>query len=101
MLHAYENAVIDFLRSLYEFIGWPGVVIAMAIESACIPLPSELIMPLAGWMLVKDQGMGFEGLLLAGFLDGLGCTIGSAVAYQIGAKGGRPMAEKYGYYVFV
>ena len=101
MLNAYENAVIEFLRALYDFIGWPGVVIAMAVESACIPLPSELIMPLAGWMLVKDQGLGFEGLLLAGFLGGLGCSIGSAVAYQIGAKGGRPMAEKYGYYVFV
>jgi membrane protein DedA with SNARE-associated domain len=82
-------------------MGWPGVVIAMAIESACIPLPSEIIMPLAGWMLVKDKGMGWDGLLLAGLLGGIGCTIGSAVAYWIGALGGRPMAEKYGYFVFV
>lgn len=100
-MHAYEQAVIDFLRTLYETVGWPGVVLAMAIESACIPLPSELIMPLAGWMLVKDGGMGWEGLLLAGFLGGVGCTLGSAVAYWIGAIGGRPVAEKYGYYVFV
>lgn len=96
-----ENAIIDFLRSLFETFGWPGVVIAMAIESASIPLPSELIMPLAGWMLVKDHGLGWDGILLAGALGGLGCTIGSAIAYWIGAVGGRPLAEKYGYYVFV
>jgi membrane protein DedA with SNARE-associated domain len=100
-LHGIENAIIDFLRSLYDTVGWPGVVIAMAIESACIPLPSEVIMPLAGWMLVKDAGHGLDGVLLAGVLGGLGCTIGSAIAYWIGAVGGRPLAEKYGYYVFV
>ena len=100
-LHGIENAIVDFLRSLFDTLGWPGVVIAMAIESACIPLPSEVIMPLAGWMLVKEAGMGWDGILLAGVLGGLGCTIGSAVAYWIGAVGGRPLAEKYGYYVFV
>lgn len=100
-LNGIENAIIDFLRSLYETVGWPGVVIAMAIESASIPLPSEVIMPLAGWMLVKDHGMGWDGILLAGLLGGVGCTIGSAIAYWVGAVGGRPLAEKYGYYVFV
>jgi len=100
-LHGFENAIIDFLRSLYDAVGWPGVVIAMAIESACIPLPSELIMPLAGWMLVKEAGMGWDGIFLAGILGALGCTIGSAIAYWVGAVGGRPLAEKYGYYVFV
>ena len=73
----------------------------MTLESACIPIPSEVIMPLAGWMLVKDAGLGYDGLVLAGFLGALGCTLGSAIAYWIGAWGGRPMAEKYGYYVFV
>jgi membrane protein DedA with SNARE-associated domain len=100
-LHGIENAIIDFLRNLYSTVGWPGVVIAMTLESACIPIPSEVIMPLAGWMLVKDAGMGYEGLVLAGFLGALGCTLGSTIAYWIGAWGGRPMAEKYGYYVFV
>ena len=51
-----EHAIVDFLAQLFTAIGWPGVVIAMAIESACIPLPSEVTLPLAGWMLVQAPG---------------------------------------------
>ena len=52
-----EGQIIEFVRNLYQSVGWFGVVVAMTIESACIPLPSEVIMPLAGWMLVKDTGL--------------------------------------------
>jgi membrane protein DedA with SNARE-associated domain len=76
-------------------------VVLMAIESACIPLPSEIIMPLAGWMLIKDEGLGPEWLLLAAFCGGLGNTIGSLIAYAAGAWGGRPLVEKYGKYVLI
>lgn len=73
----------------------------MAVESAAIPFPSEIIMPLAGWLLVKDAGHGFEYLFLAAFYGALGNTIGSLVAYYAGAFGGRPLIVKYGRYVFV
>jgi membrane protein DedA with SNARE-associated domain len=73
----------------------------MAIESACIPLPSELIMPLAGWMLIKDRGLGPEWLLLAGLMGAIGNTIGSLIAYYAGAWGGRPLVEKYGKYILL
>lgn len=73
----------------------------MAIESACIPLPSELVMPLAGWMLIKEQGLGMGHILLGGFYGALGCTLGSIIAYGIGAWGGRPLAERYGRYVLL
>lgn len=73
----------------------------MAIESACIPFPSEVIMPLAGWFLVKDRGHGEEYLLLAGFFGALGNTIGSAIAYYAGAWGGRPLIRKYGRYLLI
>jgi membrane protein DedA with SNARE-associated domain len=56
----------------------------MAIESACIPLPSELIMPLAGWMLIKGQSLPPVYTLVAGAYGALGCTIGSVVAYWVG-----------------
>lgn len=100
-MEAIEYAIIDFLRNLYQSIGWFGVVVAMAIESACIPLPSEVIMPLAGWMLVKEAGLEAHHLLWAGLYGALGCTIGSAVAYWIGALGGRPLLLKYGKYVLI
>ncbi len=73
----------------------------MAIESACIPFPSEIIMPLAGWFLVKDRGHGLEFLLLAAFYGALGNTIGSLVAYYAGAWGGRPLLQRYGRFVLI
>jgi membrane protein DedA with SNARE-associated domain len=96
-----EHALIEFARDLYDAVGWPGVVFLMAIESACIPFPSEVIMPLAGWFLVEERGHGWEYLLLAGFYGALGNTIGSLVAYYVGRWGGRPLLVKYGKYVLI
>jgi membrane protein DedA with SNARE-associated domain len=52
-----EEQIVLFLENLLQSIGWAGIVVAMAIESACIPLPSEVTMPLAGWMLVQARGL--------------------------------------------
>lgn len=100
-IHHIEDAYIwPFIQNIYESFQWLGVVIMMAIESACIPLPSEIIMPFAGAYLVK-AGDNWVGILLAGFYGALGCTIGSILAYWVGAKGGRPIVEKYGKYVLI
>jgi len=73
----------------------------MAVESAAIPFPSEIIMPLAGWILVKDRGLGEEWLLLAALYGALGNTIGSLLAYYAGTWGGRPLLLRYGRYVLI
>jgi membrane protein DedA with SNARE-associated domain len=73
----------------------------MAIESACIPLPSEIIMPLAGWFLVDDRGLGEEWLLLAALCGALGNLIGSLIAYAVGAWGGRPFLLRYGRFMLI
>jgi membrane protein DedA with SNARE-associated domain len=73
----------------------------MAIESACIPLPSEIIMPLAGWFLVDDRGLGVEWLFLAAFCGALGNLLGSLIAYAVGAWGGRPFLLRYGRFVLI
>jgi len=100
-LHNFEIETFwPFLRSLYDHIGWLGVVVMMAIESCGIPLPSEIIMPLAGQYLVQSSS-NFVGVLEAGLFGALGCTIGSILAYYIGALGGRPLLEKYGKYVLI
>jgi membrane protein DedA with SNARE-associated domain len=96
-----ETAIIDFVRGLFQATGWIGVMVAMAIESACIPLPSEVIMPLAGWMLVKDAGLTVWYVLLAGFWGAIGCCVGSIIAYVVGAVGGRPLVMRYGKYVLI
>jgi len=100
-MHAIEQQIVDFLQNLFTTVGWTGVVTAMAIESACIPLPSEVTMPLAGWMLVQAKGLSAWHVLWAAFYGGLGCLIGSVITYWIGALGGRPLLEKYGKYVLI
>ncbi len=101
-IHHIEDAFIwPFIRGMYETLGWMGVVVMMAIESACIPLPSEVIMPLAGDYLIRRPDTGFWGIMLAGFFGAVGCTIGSLIAYWVGAAGGRPIVEKYGKYVLI
>jgi len=78
-------------------LGYSGIVLLMAIESACIPLPSEIIMPFAGYLVSTGQ-MNIWFVALAG---AIGCVLGSLVAYWVGMKGGRPLIEKYGRYVLV
>lgn len=100
-MEAIEHQIVLFLENLFNAVGWAGVVIAMAIESACIPLPSEVTMPLAGWMLVQARGLSIWHTVWAGVWGGVGCTIGSVITYWIGALGGRPFLEKYGKYVLI
>jgi membrane protein DedA with SNARE-associated domain len=69
----------------------------MAIESACIPLPSEIIMPFAGYLVFLGQFT----LLGAAFWGAFGCVVGSIPAYYLGMYGGRPIIEKYGKYVLI
>ena len=73
----------------------------MAIESAAIPLPSELIMPLAGWKLIADKHRGIEWVFSPALFGAIGNTIGSWVTYYIGLYGGRRAVEKYGKYILV
>ncbi len=101
VLSGLENYILDLITRLYDSIGWPGVVLLMAIESANIPVPSEIIMPLSGWLLVQAKGLGLSHLLLAGFYGALGNVLGSIVSYWIGAVGGRPFLERYGKYLLI
>lgn len=56
-------------------------------------------MPLAGWMLVQARGGALDAFLLGGFFGALGCTIGSAISYWLGAWGGRPLIQRYGRWI--
>lgn len=97
MLAALEQVVIPFLEGLYGQMGYLGVAIAMAIESACIPLPSEIIMPMAGWMVYR----GVFDLWIVAIFATVGNTAGSTVAYWVGRLGGRPIIERYGRYILI
>jgi membrane protein DedA with SNARE-associated domain len=77
--------------------GYFGVLVLMAIESACIPLPSEIIMPFAGYLAYT----GHFSLVWAATAGAIGCNVGSVIAYEIGCYGGRPLVEKYGRYMWI
>lgn len=77
--------------------GYVGIVLLMAIESACIPLPSEIIMPFAGYLVYKGQ----MNLYLAATAGAIGCNLGSIIAYEVGKRGGRPLLLRYGKWVLI
>ncbi|HKW19156.1 MAG TPA: DedA family protein [Terriglobales bacterium] len=90
-------ALFLFIKSLIAATGYGGITMLMAIESACIPLPSELIMPFAGY-LVFDGTMRLFWVATAG---AIGCNLGSLIAYEIGCYGGRPLVERYGRWILL
>jgi membrane protein DedA with SNARE-associated domain len=93
--------IIDFLAGIIiaviDATGYAGIALLMAIESACIPLPSEVIMPFSGYLVSTGR---FD-LFWVATAGALGCNIGSAVAYWVGYVGGRPAVERWGRYVLL
>ena len=89
----FSQMFLSFIASW----GYVAVAVLMAAENACIPIPSELILGFAGY-LVSAGHMTFSGALLAGMIGGL---LGSVFAYEVGACGGRPFVDKYGKYFFI
>jgi len=84
--------VASFIVATISTLGYGGIVVLMAIESACIPLPSEIIMPFSGYLV----STGRFNLALVATAGALGCNLGSTIAYAIGYFGGRRMVERWG-----
>ena len=97
MLENIIAVMATFIIATIAATGLFGVALMMAIESACIPLPSEIIMPFAGYL----ASQGHFGLIAAATAGALGCNIGSAVAYAVGRHGGRQFVERWGGYFLV
>ncbi|MEW5790562.1 MAG: DedA family protein [Pseudomonadota bacterium] len=97
MIEKLLAVLSGFVMGVISKLGYGGVALLMAIESACIPLPSEVIMPFSGYLAWRGE-MTLWGVALAG---AVGCVLGSLVAYYAGAWGGRPLVEKYGRYVLI
>jgi membrane protein DedA with SNARE-associated domain len=92
-----SEKILTILVGLIASGGYLSVVLLMAIQSACIPIPSEVIMPLAGYALAHNQ---WELIILA-TVASLASNLGSIPAYWVGARGGRPMVERYGSYLLL
>jgi len=97
MIEKIITLLAGFIIGTISRLGYGGIVLLMAIESACIPLPSEIIMPFSGYLVSTGE----MNLWLVGLAGAIGCVLGSIVAYYAGAWGGRPFIEKYGKYILI
>src|SRR5579872_954577 len=97
MIEQISARLLEFSSWAMSSLGYGGVLLLMAIESACIPFPSEIIMPLAGYLVY----MGRFNLYMAATMGAIGCNLGSLLAYELGSYGGRPLVERYGRYVLL
>jgi membrane protein DedA with SNARE-associated domain len=89
--------LVQLITQIIQAGGYAGIAALMALNSSGIPIPSELVMPFSGYLVY----LGRFNLLLVVIAGSLGCNIGSAVAYWIGAKGGRPLVMRYGKWVLM
>jgi membrane protein DedA with SNARE-associated domain len=87
----------DYITNLIGTFGYPGIILLMTLESACMPVPSEIVMPFAGFA-VQQGRLEFFAVGMAG---AIGCLIGSVLSYVVGYYGGRPLLEKYGRYILI
>ena len=97
MIAYYIDLLAQLTVQIIDAVGYGGVGFLMLLESAGIPFPSEIIMPFAGFLVATGK-MSFWAVVLSGVM---GNMVGSLLAYAIGAKGGRPLIEKYGKYIFI
>jgi membrane protein DedA with SNARE-associated domain len=97
MLDKILSGLSAFIIATISTLGYGGVVLMMAIESACIPLPSEVIMPFSGFLVASGR----FNLQIVAIAGAVGCLLGSYVAYYVGAHGGRRFIERYGRYLLI
>lgn len=96
-LHAILTAVAAFCLDVVQALGYPGVFLLMVLESMVFPVPSEAVLPPAGWLAFEGR-MSFGGALLAATA---GTLVGSLLSYMMGLYGVRPLLERWGKYIFV
>jgi membrane protein DedA with SNARE-associated domain len=97
MIDRLMTSVSVFIVATISAMGYGGIVLLMAIESACVPLPSEAIMPFSGYLAATGR---FD-LNLVAIAGAVGCLLGSYVAYFAGASGGRRLLLSYGRYILI
>jgi membrane protein DedA with SNARE-associated domain len=97
VIDRFMTGVSALIVAVIAAMGYGGVVLLMAIESACIPLPSEVIMPFSGYLVAAGR---FD-LNLVAIAGAFGCLLGSGVGYYLGAIGGRWVLERYGRFVLI
>jgi membrane protein DedA with SNARE-associated domain len=96
-MHSVLDSLGVWMTDVISRGGYGGIALLMALESACLPIPSEIVMPFAGYL----ASIGRFNLYLAATFGALGCNVGSAIAYEVGARGGRAFVRRWGRYILL
>ena len=96
-MFSLENTIIEWVVNTFEWLGYPGIFIFMIVEPTVLPFPGEIILTLAGWLLVKST----FGLIIVSALASTGTLIGCSVEYYLSNKYGISLIDKFGKYVFI
>jgi membrane protein DedA with SNARE-associated domain len=91
------ESVAQWLKDFVETVGYPGLFLLVMIESTVVPVPSEIVLPFAGW-LAADGKMS---LVLVLVINSAAALVGSSLSYWFGAAGGKKLLLKYGKYIFL
>lgn len=97
MIEKFIALLVEWVKTVISAGGYKGIVALLALNSSGIPIPSEVILPFSGYLVYQGR----FNLILVVLMGTIGCNIGSAIAYWIGAKGGRPLVERYGKWVLM
>ncbi len=97
MIEKFIALLGEFVKYIIGAGGYKGIIALITLNSCGVPIPSEVILPFSGYLAY----LGRFNLFLVAAAGAVGCNIGSAIAYWIGAKGGRPLVERYGKWVLI
>lgn len=99
MISQIENWILGTLQSVFDAWGWLGVAVLLVFENATGITPSEIILGLAGWMLIEKHDLPPSLIFLGGLYAAIGSTLGSSIAYWAARLGGRPLVDKLAHWV--
>ncbi len=97
MITSILSIITSYIIAIIATLGYPGVALLMAVQTIAIPIPSEVILPFAGSLVLTGQ---FNVWMIA-IVGAVGSCIGGSIAYYIGQRGGRPLVEKYGKFILI
>jgi len=93
-LNTLETQILSTLQSLYDSWGWFGVAALLIFENATGITPSEIILGLAGWMLISEHQLPASMIFVGGLYAAVGSALGASITYWVARLGGRPLVDK-------
>jgi membrane protein DedA with SNARE-associated domain len=99
MITELETIILSAAQTIYDAWGWFGVAILLTFENATGITPSEIILGLAGWMLISEHQLPVSMIFIGGLYAAIGSTLGASITYWVARLGGRPLVDKFAHWI--